>query len=305
MRWRSPARRSNIGVMKTRVFSAAAAASFLIIAGLSSGSLGAGPEAPEVVRVPAGAFIEGSDRAEREYAYRIDEQAYGHSTTRKQKWYENEPPRRQATLPEFHIMKTLVTNEMYAAFLAATGHPPPDVDRATWEGYGLIHPYKRSRKFAWTDGKIPAGRETHPVVMVSWHDARAYAAWLSNTTGQTWRLPDEQLSEKACRGTDGRYFPWGNTYEPKRLNSHDAGPFETVPVARYPEGASPYGVLDATGQVFEWTSAANPDRPGRYMVRTGSWDDKGCGICRCAARHSRPENIKHILVGFRLVRGVK
>lgn len=259
------------------------------------------PVGPGVVEVPAGPFIMGSDRAEREYAYRIDEKAYGHSATRKQKWYENEP-RRTVDVPRFHIMRTLVTNEMYAAFLAATGHPAPDADKATWDAYGLIHPWKRSRKFAWTGGKMPAGRGKHPVVMVSWHDATAYAAWLTSVTDHRWRLPGEEESEKACRGTDGRYFPWGNVYDARRVNSHDAGPFDTVPVGRYPAGASPYGVLDATGQVFEWTRAPNPRRPGRYMVRTGSWDDKGCGICRCAARHSRPEHIKHILVGIRLIR---
>lgn len=262
------------------------------------------PVLPEVVEVPAGKFIMGSDRGEREYAYRIDEKAYGHSATRKQKWYENEP-RRTPDVPGFHITKTLVTNEMYAAFLAATGHPAPDVDRKTWDAYGLIHPYKRSRKFAWAGGKMPAGRGKHPVVMVSWHDANAFAAWLTKETDYRWRLPREPESEKACRGTDGRYFPWGNTWDQRLANSHDAGPFETVAVGSYPEGKSPYGLLDATGQVFEWTSAPNPNRKGRYMVRTGSWDDKGCGICRCAARHSRPENIKHILVGFRLVREPK
>ena len=67
----------------------------------------------------------------------------------------------------------------------------------------------------------------------------------------------------------------------------------------FPAGASPYGLLDAAGQVFEWT--ASPGNPGRFLVKGGSWDDSGCGICRPAARHGRPADIKHILVGFRLV----
>ena len=58
-------------------------------------------------------------------------------------------------------------------------------------------------------------------------------------------------------------------------------------------------MLDAAGQVFEWT--ATPARRGRFIVKGGSWDDKGCGVCRPAARHSRPEDIRHILIGFRLV----
>jgi formylglycine-generating enzyme required for sulfatase activity len=101
------------------------------------------------------------------------------------------------------------------------------------------------------------------------------------------------------RGTDGRIFPWGGRGGPEKLNSHDAGPFDTNPVGSYPEGASPYGVLDPAGQVYEWTADAYGE--GSYTVKGGSWDDKGCGVCRPAARHGRPAEIKHILVGFRLV----
>ncbi|MBI3451902.1 MAG: SUMF1/EgtB/PvdO family nonheme iron enzyme, partial [Rhodospirillales bacterium] len=97
-----------------------------------------------------------------------------------------------------------------------------------------------------------------------------------------------------------RRFPWGDAFDPARLNSHDRGPFDTTPVGRYSDGASPYGMLDAAGQVFEWT--ATPDGDARYIVKGGSWDDRGCGICRPAARHSRPAGIKHILIGFRVVR---
>ncbi|MGY8993981.1 MAG: formylglycine-generating enzyme family protein [Rhodospirillales bacterium] len=94
-------------------------------------------------------------------------------------------------------------------------------------------------------------------------------------------------------------FPWGNDYDPARLNSNDLGPFDTSPVGEYPAGVSPYGMLDTAGQVFEWTASGAGD--GRHFVKGGSWDDKGCGICRLAARQPRPEGIKHILVGFRLI----
>jgi formylglycine-generating enzyme required for sulfatase activity len=94
-------------------------------------------------------------------------------------------------------------------------------------------------------------------------------------------------------------FPWGQTWDPRRLNSHDAGPFDTLPVGGFPAGASPYGLLDAAGQVFEWT--ATPAGPGRFLVKGGSWDDSGCGVCRPAAGHGRPGGLKHILIGFRLI----
>jgi len=254
---------------------------------------------PETVAVPAGDFVSGSNREERDYAYSLDEMAYGHSVTREQRWYEDERPRATRTTGAFEIARTLVTNRQYAAFLRATGHRAPKVDRATWEGYGLIHPYERTRRFAWTDGAPPEGRLDHPVVLVSHADARAYAAWLSEVTERTWRLPTELEWEKAARGTDGRIFPWGDRWDPTKLNSHDAGPFDTLPVGSFPEGASPFGMLDPAGQVFEWT--ATPRGEGRYLVKGGSWDDKGCGVCRPASRHGRPADIKHILVGFRVV----
>jgi formylglycine-generating enzyme required for sulfatase activity len=269
-----------------------------IAGGLSQTALADDVPVPATVAVPAGSFLKGSDRAEREQAYRLDEAAYGHSITRQQKWYENELASEVVT-GAFRITRTPITNAQYAAFVAATGHPWPDVDPQTWAGYGLIHPYARTRRHAWQGPVPPPGRADHPVVLLSHEDAEAYAAWLSRVTGQTWRLPSEAEWEKAARGTDARIFPWGNTFDPTRLNSHDLGPFDTMPVGSFPEGASPYGLLDAAGQVYEWT--ATPAGGGRFIVKGGSWDDKGCGVCRPAARHGRPHDIKHILIGFRLV----
>jgi len=258
------------------------------------------PPIPAIVDIPAGPFVAGSDSAEREYAYRLDQAAYGEPITRTQGWYDNEKPRMGAVTDAYRIARTPITNRQYAAFVAATGRPAPDVDEATWRSYRLIHPYERTRRHAWRDGRPPEGREDHPVVLVSHGDAQAYAKWLSDETSDVWRLPEEEEWERAARGGDGRYFPWGNRFDARRLNSHDAGPFDTMPVGRFPSGASPYGVLDAAGQVFEWTATA--DGGDRFIVKGGSWDDKGCGVCRPAARHSRPQNLKHILIGFRLVK---
>lgn len=257
---------------------------------------------PQTTLVPGGRFVLGSDQTEREYGYRLDEAGYGHSRTRQNAWYSREPDRQTATLPAFLITITPITNAQYQSFTSATGHPVPDVDAASWAGYRLVHPYSRTRRFAWTGGEIPQGRAAHPVVLVSYSDAVAYAAWLSRITGKNWHLPSEWQWEKAARGADGRMFPWGDDYDPARLNSHDAGPFDTVAVGHYPQGASPYGVLDMAGNVFEWTST--PAGSNHHIVKGGSWDDKGCGVCRPAARHSRPDGLKHILVGFRLVREV-
>jgi formylglycine-generating enzyme required for sulfatase activity len=259
--------------------------------------------APAVISIPAGAFVAGSDLAEREAAYALDEAAYGHDRTRKFGWYDRERKRGSHQLPAYQITQTTITNAQYALFVDETGHPAPDMDEATWNGYGLIHPFERTRRHAWHNGRPPKGRVDHPVVLVSHADARAYATWLSARTGQIWRLPNALEWEKAARGVDGRHFPWGDAFDPALLNSHDLGPFDTRPVGQFPAGASSFGLLDAAGQVFEWTSS--PGNPGRYLVKGGSWDDKGCGVCRPAARHARPQNIKHILIGFRLVTGAE
>jgi len=262
------------------------------------------PRLPEIVTVPAGEFISGSSVAERELAYQLDENAYGHSITRTQRWYDFENEQQVRTLPTYSIMKTPVTRCDYALFVADTDHPPPRINKTSWDAQGLKHPYKSTIKFQWNKGEQnDKNRCHHPVVLVSYADVKAYANWLSDKTGLTWRLPSEFEWEKAARGVSGYLYPWGNQYDPLKLNSHDAGPFDTLAVGTFKEGASPFGLLDAAGQVFEWTSTGDAEG-NRSVVKGGSWDDKGCGVCRPAARHYRANTIKHILVGFRLVKDV-
>lgn len=135
-------------------------------------------------------------------------------------------PEHSVTLPAYRIDKYPVTNAQYARFVAATGYPPPE---------------------NWTEGKIPRGRELHPVTMVSWQNARRYAQWAGK------RLPTEAEWEKAARGTDGRRWPWGNVMDANRLNTYyNTG--STTEVTRYPQGASPYGVMDMAGNVSQWTA---------------------------------------------------
>lgn len=255
-------------------------------------------ESPKVIFIPAGEFIAGSNHQEREYAYDLDQQAYEHDKTRKRKWYENELPRNTLTTKAYKITSTPITNAQYAVFISATNHPAPFVSEEEWENYGLVHPYERAKGYLWKNKGYPVGKENHPVVLVSFEDAQAYADWLSFQTGNAWQLPSEIQWEKAARGTDGRTFPWGNEFEASRLNSHDKGLFSTTDVNSFPSGNSPFGLTDVAGQVFEWTSTQQNN--GRQIVKGGSWDDKGCGVCRPAARHARPQNLKHILIGFRL-----
>lgn len=257
---------------------------------------------PATVEITAGSFISGSNNEEREKAYEMDEAAYGSTITRELGWYDTELVREAQYANSYYMTTTPITNSQYATFVKDTGWPVPDVDQAAWESYRLKYPYNSTRRFAWMNDNPRKAREGHPVVLVDLDDAKAYAAWLSCRTNQNWHLPTELQWEKAMRGSDGRYFPWGNEFNNQKLNSADAGPFDTQAVGRYLQGASVYGVLDGAGQVYEWTETT--EGMGRSIVKGGSWDDKGCGVCRPAARHSRPNNLKHILIGFRLVREV-
>ena len=136
-------------------------------------------------------------------------------------------PQHEVMLNGYRIDKYLVTNAQYARFLAATGHRPPS---------------------DWKDGKIPQGTLLHPVTMVNWFDAAAYAKWAGK------RLPTEAEWEKAARGTDARRWPWGNEMDPKRLNTYyNFG--SSSDVTAYANGASPYGAYDMAGNVDEWTAS--------------------------------------------------
>ncbi len=252
-----------------------------------------------MVTIPAGPALIGSTPEEREYGYRLDETLHQSDVARQNQWFESET-RRQVTLPGYALDVTPVTNAAYAQFVQHTGHRAPFVSAAEWQSSQLLHEYLTVQKFLWSQGQPPPGRALHPVVLVSHADAMAYCAWRGQRDGRPLRLPSEEEWEKAARGPHGHYFPWGDTFDASRLNSADAGPFDTVPVGQYPQGQSPYGVLDMAGQVFEWTTTPFTTTPLRYTVKGGSWDDYP-GVTRAAARHGRPAALKHILVGFRCV----
>ncbi len=250
------------------------------------------------ITIEKGSFLMGSTAQEVETGYQISAQGYGHDGVRNAGWFDHEIKQHPVSLPTFSIQKTPVTNAEYAAFIADTGHAAPYVSPKVWQSYGLVHPYVRAKQYMWHDGQPPQGKAKHPVVLVSWADAQAYAAWLSQKLHRHIHLPSEAQWEKAIRGQHGNLYPWGNRYDPNKLNNADAGSFSTMPVGSFAAGASPYGVLDGAGQVFEWT--ATDASAGRKIVKGGSWDDRG-GVCRSAARHGRPVALKHILIGFRLV----
>jgi formylglycine-generating enzyme required for sulfatase activity len=252
-----------------------------------------------MLSIPAGPYRRGSDRAERDQAYDDYQATAGHDGARKHRWFEHEEAPGRGELPAYALDRTPVTQAAYAEFVADTGHRAPSMDAATWKQQGFIQDYATEvARFSWTDSAPPPGREDHPVVLVSWADARAYCHWRGELVGAPRRLPTAAEMEKAARGPDGAAYPWGASYDPARLNSADAGPRDTTPVTAHRDSASAIGALDMAGNVFQWTSTPWPQARGRMTVKGSAWDDHG-GVGRAASMHGRPATVRHAIVGFR------
>jgi len=202
----------------------------------------------------------------------------------------------------FRLMRLEVTKQQFTDFVAASGHVT-DPER---RGFGWIWPgrWQRHEGANWRQPfgtGIEAGAD-HPVVQVSANDAAAFCRH------HGWRLPTEREWEFAARGTDGRRYPWGNA-EPEAVHANfgtrsccaaDAtdGYLRTAPVGSFPAGASPFGLLDMAGNVWEWTSSPHPTRPDWVSLRGGGWgNDPYC--LRTSYRHGNPPDIGLDMVGFR------
>lgn len=232
--------------------------------------------------------------------------------------FADEEPRHQVTLDNFYIDLYEITNELYSIFLNSQGNHLEG--GAYWydsEGFGHIHQIAG----VWQPDD---GYHDHPVVEVSWYGAKAYCEFRGD------RLPTEAEWEKAARGTDGRPYPWGDSFEQGQVNfcdvncdqdwsnsAFDDGYAATAPVATYPSGTSPYGVYDMAGNVFEWVGdwyaanyysispSENPDGPssgGARSVRGGSWASVGGDLSRTANRGRQEPTHTGDTHGFRCAR---
>jgi len=211
-----------------------------------------GNDGAEMVLVPAGEFIMGSDTDE---LARLDI---------RQELVEDEIPRHRVSLDAFYIDKYEVTNAHFQQFVQATGYRT----QAEREGWGWADSGDQWEKVNGANWRAPLGPdsslaalEQHPVVQVSQEDAQAYCAWAGK------RLPTEAEWEKAARGTDGRIYPWGNQFDGAQLNFCDIncqrswqdqavndGYRYTAPVGHYAGDKSPYGAYDMAGNVREWVA---------------------------------------------------
>ena len=206
-------------------------------------------------------------------------------------------PQRKIVLPAFQIDRYEITNEKYKVFVDATGHKAPFSER-------------HESSYSWKGGKYRENFGNHPVVFVDWYDAETYCKWLGK------RLPSEAEWEKAARGTDARKWPWGNIFDKHALNTRNLAVKMTMPVGSFPRGASPYGVMDMSGNVFEWTSSwykgyvgtkhQHPDYGELFKVaRGGDWDSAAYPYALSFNRSALLQNYKHRTIGFRCAKSVQ
>jgi formylglycine-generating enzyme required for sulfatase activity len=178
-------------------------------------------------------------------------------------WWPKSQPEHTRRLNAFYVDKYEVTNRRYREFVDRTGRPAPK---------------------HWPEGRIPQGKEDHPVVFVNWYDSNDFCRWEGK------RLPTEPEWEKAARGTDSRTFPWGDKFSKFKGNTPQLGYGESMPVGTFEQGKSPYGAYDMAGNVFEWTADCFKAYPGNQhqdenygekakVVRGGSWYD--CTYYKC------------------------
>lgn len=223
----------------------------------------------ELVLVPAGKFIMGSDASDPASQ-------------------PNQTPQHSVHLDSYYIYKHPVTVAQYRRFAEESGRKMPE-----------------SPPWGW--------RDDHPMVMVVWEEAMAYAKWAGAS------LPTEAQWEKAARGTDARHYPWGNDWDNTKLQCSveqwgDAN--ATAPVGSHPAGASPYGAMDMAGNVTQWcldnysgnyytlSPPKNPKGPSnsdRRSLRGGSWSATDNNSFRAARRTGSNPRIPYMATGFRCV----
>jgi formylglycine-generating enzyme required for sulfatase activity len=168
--------------------------------------------------------------------------------------WEDSPRRfhdHQMSMNRFFIDRTPVTNAQFKAFLDATRYHPKD-------DFNFLKD--------WTGGTYPEGWADKPVTWISLEDARAYAAWAGK------RLPREWEWQYAAQGTDGRAYPWGEAWNPDAVPMPNKGRALAAPdaVDAHPAGASPFGVLDMVGNVWQWTDEHQDDHTRAAILRGGS-----------------------------------
>lgn len=277
----------------------------------SGGAAQSPARASEQVRVPEGWFWMGlsPDALARAIDACNKERVAGEDC---EGWYTANAPRHRVWLDTFWLDRYQVTNADFEKFVAATGH----VTEAERQGSGSVRK-SQDGKWGWftvqgAQWRSPQGPGSstlanQPVLQVSWDDAHAYCRWAGKV------MPTSAQWEKAARGTDERSYPWGNDWSDAKHSNSAKTVGHTTPVGSYPSGASPYGALDMTGNVWEWAAdwydpgyyarseARNPQGPqaGEYRVLRGASWHHSAVISLAAHRTFQPQSRRSNLMGFR------
>lgn len=271
-------------------------------------------ECPEMVVIPAGSFTMGSSGTE---------QALAKAGDLLGSWISRENPQHSVKIKSFAAGKYAVTKGEFAAFVRSKGYQT-EAERGdgctAWTG----SEWTKSRAYNWRNVGFSQG-DDHPVVCVTWNDAQAYAQWVSQTTGKTYRLLSEAEREYAARGGTQSAFWWGESINTNQANYYGTGPsYNGSPIGPWRKGTvavssfspNPFGLYNVHGNVWEWvedwfhndykdapTDGSGWERGGektRRVLRGGSWDNFPVYL-RSAVRGTLTPDLRNN-VGFRLAR---
>ena len=245
------------------------------------------------IAIPAGPFVMGSDKS-------IDSLAN-----------DRETPQFTCHLitEAYRIARYPVTVAQYAPFVQAGGYG----EKRWWTDAGWRWRTEQDITGPERYGEI-IQTPNHPVVGVSWYEAIAYCAWLSEQVGYVVTLPSEAQWERASRHTDGRVYPWNGYLSPERCNFRETGIDATSAVGIFPGGVAECGAADMSGNVWEWCSTLWLDNYSKYeervsddltgderrVLRGGSWYNLSTFV-RAASRLRLVPDFRSRGVGFRLV----
>jgi formylglycine-generating enzyme required for sulfatase activity len=272
-----------------------------------------------MVYIPPGKFTMGQTKEEAKWLMdTLGEKGFNHARL------YNEIPLHTVYLDGYWIAKTEVTIKQFKLFVKDTGYVTEAESSGGSAGYNG-KTWKTMEGITWKNPGFKQ-EDNHPVVCVSWNDTAKYCKWISGKTGVNFNLATEAQWEKAARWTDSRKYSWGN-HEPyyngqwyanfasSLAKRGEDGFVFTSPVGSYPQGASYYGVLDLSGNVWEWAydwhkpdyykdspqkNPAGPESGTTRAIRGGGWGGDGARVLRCAERGESGPFVSCSGMGFRI-----